>query len=118
MSNAPKMLFHKVLGGYAGFEPDVVNKNIEAIMLAGLVPQVATAYNLLVPIEIREVPIVWLSEDTKCSYDVLTINTAALNYDKLYPLDISDVAWWVYTGVIPIDAIRRGKKNGRTFEET
>lgn len=108
MGSIPEVLFHKVLGGYTGYDKEDIELIIHSILAEGLIPKVATAYNLWLPEAIREFPIVWLARELNfVDYRVLSIETSYLCLDKLYKLSKEDVAWWVYQGLIPPRAIVR-----------
>ena len=105
------VLFHRVLGNYSDAHTTEITKAITNIMEAGLVPKIADEYHMIVPSEVRELPIVWLGEkfkkpwiDPEC---ILKIDTEYLEPERLYALNLDDVDWWVYQGTIPPNAIRR-----------
>lgn len=108
MRPVPKVLFHKVLGGYGHELEKDIRVAIDAIMLEGLIPKAAEEYRLLIPAIIRDLPIVWLSEKMiPHSFDVLEIETSRLDSTKLHRLDVSDVDWWVYTDIISSNALQK-----------
>lgn len=108
----PSLLYHRVLGGCSGCDEEAIEECWRDIEQSGLKPVVATAYSDLVPIKTRHLPIVWLGELTKDSPSsswgcLLEIETSYFLKEKLYPLKLLDVEWWVYQGVIPPEAISR-----------
>lgn len=108
----PSLLYHRVLGGYSGYNEEEIEEHWQDIKLNGLKPEVATAYSNLVPIKIRHLPIVWIGMLTKDSPSstwgcLLEIKTSYLLDEDLYPLNLLDVEWWVYQGRIPPEALAR-----------
>ena len=110
MQSVPDLLYHRINGGNTyNYEEDVAWA-LGQIKEEGLVPDIARAWANLVPEHIRDLPIVWLTEQIgKRSGNGyaqwLEIRTDGLVRSRLYKLDISDVNWWVYQGVISFDSI-------------
>lgn len=107
---SPTHLYHRVLGGYSGYDAEEIEECWYDIRQNGLKPIVATAYSNLVPIEIRHLPIVWIGELEEVSSSwgcLLEIKASYLLKENLYPLNLSDVDWWVYQGEISPEAITR-----------
>jgi len=110
--STPAFLYHRVLGGYSGYNSKEIEECWRDIKQNGLKPTIATAYSNLVPIEIRHLPIVWMGELKKVSSShgcVLKIETSHLLEESLYPLNLPDVAWWVYQGEISSEALTKIK---------
>lgn len=108
----PPLLYHRVLAGYSGSDEEEIEECWRDIKRDGLKPKVATAYSNLVPIKIRHLPIVWLGELTKDSPSsswgcLLEVEISYLLGEDLYPLNLSDVEWWVYQGEIQPEALSR-----------
>lgn len=93
-------LYHKVL-------PDRVdNEVLVSIRRWGLLPRLPCEYKLSLPVELREVPIVWLTESMNTMDGaIFSVNVKMLDKRKLHRLNWDDVAWWVYEGVIPPEAV-------------
>ena len=106
----PKILYHKVLGGYVVASEMRIRGAVKSIMSGGLLPKKAEEYRLLVPREIRESKIVWLSENyhdlgKENYFQRVVIETKYLDPVCLYKVESDDVKWWVYKGPITSNAI-------------
>jgi len=70
------------------------------------------------PEALQETPIIWFTGNRRAkgsylhsSRVVLIIDTSFLDFQKLYPLPLREVNWWVYTGHIPPIAIEKITKS-------
>ncbi len=100
-------LYHKVIRE----NPEEIATKI---MIEGLRPQVASSYKDLVPLGIRDKPVVWLTENLKLFEDepCFVVDAEKLDKNKLYRTEVvfeadKKLKWWIYQGFIVPDLIFR-----------
>lgn len=104
----PAFLYHTVLG-MSEVEPSTIRDAIKSIMMYGLIPRVPDEWADLLPSFLRSKPIVWLADGIYQGYQrgrILRVEAGLLDKIKLFKVEISDVKWWVYEGIIPPHLIK------------
>lgn len=109
IAQIPDYLYHKIHGGNLGLAGDEAEWVLGQIKKQGLRPMRAVEWSTLVPQQIRELPIVWLAEESSKKGIWLKIETQMLEKSCLFKLDPKDVDWWVYQGHIPASEIQQIK---------
>lgn len=108
MDSIPTLLYHRILG-MSQVTPSTIRGFAKGIMMYGLMPQVPEQWKSLLPPRLQTEPVVWLAEGIYQGFEcgrILQIETDKLYKAKLYNLNLPDVGWWVYEGLIPPQAIQ------------
>lgn len=100
----PTFLYHRILG-MSEVTPETVRNFAKSIMMYGLMPQVPDEWKSWVPLKLQTEPIVWLTAGGIYqgfeAGRILQIDTRQINKSRLFNLNLPNVDWWVYEGLIP-----------------
>lgn len=105
MKEVPDVLYHRVISSGSALV-----KKVQSILEKGLTPRKPDEWKGLLPAGLQDTPIVWLTAGVHHCHGgrVFSIETRGLSKGNLHHLDLKDVDWWVYTGVIPPWSLKVG----------